>query len=121
MDITPVITKQQQLIQSYGDGGFTISNERREGSVILFPDQCILWPDPALTLEALAPLFDRAERSTILLFGMGKSFLPIPTVIRDACRARGITAEPMDTGAACRTFNILMSEERPVAAALMAV
>jgi uncharacterized protein len=41
--------------------------------------------------------------------------------LRAAVRARGLALEWMDTGAACRTFNVLLAEGRPVAAALLAV
>ena len=45
----------------------------------------------------------------------------IPENLRAAARERGLALEPMDTGAACRTYNVLMSEQRQVAAALIAV
>jgi uncharacterized protein len=46
---------------------------------------------------------------------------PVPPALRAALRGAGIAVEPMDTGAACRTFNVLLAEGRRVAAALIAV
>jgi uncharacterized protein len=43
----------------------------------------------------------------------------MPTTLRNALHATGIVLEPMDTGAACRTYNVLVAEDRPVAAALL--
>ena len=57
----------------------------------------------------------------ILLVGCGPRFAPPPDVLRAGLKARGIALEWMDTGAACRTFNVLLAEERRVAAALIAI
>jgi len=53
--------------------------------------------------------------------GCGNEFFPIPDTLREDLQKLGIVLEWMDTGAACRTFNVLLVEERPVAAALIAV
>ena len=53
--------------------------------------------------------------------GCGKTTLFVPLTLRDAIKERGIVLEPMDTGAACRTFNVLLGEDRRIAAALMLV
>ena len=47
--------------------------------------------------------------------------MPLAAALRERCREAGIVAEPMSTGAAVRTFNVLLAEERAVAAALIAV
>jgi len=57
----------------------------------------------------------------VLLVGCGSAMALIDPDLRDAARARGVALEPMDTGAACRTYNVLMAEDRRVAAALIAV
>ena len=57
----------------------------------------------------------------ILLIGSGKELRPIPKPLRAALREAGISADPMATGAAVRTFNVLLAEDRAVAAALIAV
>ena len=57
----------------------------------------------------------------MLLVGTGLSLQPLPMALRTALKARGIAADPMSTGAAVRTFNIMLAEQRAVAAALIAV
>ncbi|MBF0323804.1 Mth938-like domain-containing protein [Magnetospirillum moscoviense] len=124
MDITPVVGKEFQLINGYGDGGFTIAGTRHEGSVLILATQTLAWSPRSLgevTPESLAELFQASPRPTVLLLGCGKGMRPVPKPLRDACRPLGIVVEPMDTGAACRTFNVLLTEGRDVAAALIAV
>jgi uncharacterized protein len=58
---------------------------------------------------------------SILLLGCGKRMGSVPLALREGLRARGVVVEPMDTGAACRTYNVLLSEERRVAAALIKI
>ena len=125
MDITPLVPKGRQLIQSYGDGGFRISGTRHEGSVWILPEQTIAWPVGALaeadpeSLKELIAL--SAQHVRILLIGTGKSMLPLPSSWRAMAREADVAIEGMDTGAACRTYNVLLTEERDVAAALIAV
>ena len=57
----------------------------------------------------------------VLLLGCGPRAVLPPRALRDALRAKGLVVEPMDTGAACRTYNVLMAEDRRVAAALIPV
>ena len=57
----------------------------------------------------------------LLLLGCGAAMRPVAPALRAALRKAGIAVEPMDTGAACRTFNVLLAEGRRVAAALVAV
>jgi len=47
--------------------------------------------------------------------------LPVPSGLGEALRQQGMVLEWMDTGAACRTFNVLLGEDRRIAAALIAV
>ena len=70
-----------------------------------------------ITLDALAPLL--IDPPQILLIGCGERFLNLPLPLRAALKERGSVLEWMDTGAACRTFNVLLAEERSVAAALI--
>lgn len=120
MDITPVVSADRQLIQGYGDKGFTIAGIRHEGSVIVFPGRTMAW-SAELTVEAFEAVIASGEKPDILLIGCGKGMAVIPREVKAALRAAGVTAEPMDTGAACRTYNVLLTEGRRVAAALVAV
>lgn len=73
------------------------------------------------TADALAAALAHAEQGDILIVGCGKMFFPPPEAERIAAKAAGVALEWMDTGAACRTFNVLLGEERRVVAALIAV
>ncbi|ARJ65406.1 hypothetical protein WV31_06925 [Magnetospirillum sp. ME-1] len=124
MDITPLIPSGRQIVKGYGDGGFTISGIRWEGSVLVLPDRTQAWGPAELsqvTEESLSPILSLPERPRLLLLGCGQRMALVPNTLRAALRQAGITLELMDTGGACRTFNVLVSEERSVAAALIAV
>jgi len=124
MDITPVVAADRQLIHGYGDHGFTITGLRHEGSVLVFPDRTQAWPVTSmaeLSLDALAPILAAEPRPAVLLLGCGKGMSVVPREIKAALREAGIVVDPMDTGAACRTYNVLLTEGRDVAAALIAV
>ena len=126
MDVTPLIPQGKQIIEAYGDGGFRVSGKRLEGSVIVFPDNTQAWPvsDPAQLSAANLAGVAEAGRSggvELLLIGTGARMTLIDRALRQALRADGVVVETMDTGAACRTYNVLMAEGRRVAAALIAV
>ncbi len=123
-DITPLVPAGRQVIQSYGGGRFRINGEEWRGSVIVLAERTVAWPvaDIAtLTAAAFIPIERSAVPIEILLLGCGARAAMVDRALRDALRARGIVVEAMDTGAACRTFNVLMAEDRAVAAALIAV
>lgn len=122
--MTGVPTATRNVITSYGDGGFRIGDRRHEGSLIVFPDAVIAWPVAGMqdvTPAALAEVVARSARVDILLLGCGEASEGPRREVREFLRPHGIVVDVMTTGAACRTYNILMAEERLVAAALMAV
>jgi uncharacterized protein len=126
MDITPFIPADRQLIQGYGDGGFTVTGRRWTGSVLIHPARTVPWPVSAwaeVTLATLAGLTDMAvdERPELLLLGCGASMGLVRRDLRQSLREAGMVVDAMDTGAACRTYNVLLAEGRRVAAALIAV
>ena len=109
------------LIRHYDESGVTINETRYTSDLIVMPESIIAeWasaPVEALTTDHFDVLADQ-ERE-ILLLGTGRTQrFPAPRLIADLAR-RGIGLEVMDTAAACRTYNVLMSEDRRVAAALM--
>lgn len=124
LDITPVVPAGRQLIGGYGDGGFSIAGIRHAGAVLVFAETTVAWDAPApdaLGVAALAPVTAAARPGDILLIGCGPSFVPPPKGLRGELKALGLVLEWMDTGAACRTFNVLLGEGRPVMAALLPV
>lgn len=124
MDVTPLIPQGRQVIESYGDGGFTVTGEAYRGSILVLPDRTGAWPLTSiaeLDLASLEPILAAEPPVEVLLIGCGAAMTFIDPDLREAARARGVALEPMDTGAACRTYNVLMAEDRRVAAALIAV
>jgi len=124
MEITPLIPEGRQVIESYGDGRFRVSGVPLEGSLLVLPTATFPWSaaDVAgITLDSLSPLLSSDPPLEILLVGTGKRLVPLYPMLKAQLRERGIGADPMDTGAACRTYNVLMAEGRRVAAALLAV
>lgn len=116
--------RQRKVINGYGDGGFRIAGERVEGSVIVFPQHFVAWPvsDAAsLRAEDFAPLIEAAGEIDILLLGCGSGAPVFDPALRALLREHRIALDAMDTGAACRTYNILLTESRAIAAALIAV
>ena len=122
MDITPLVPAGRQLIQSYGAGRFKVSGVAFEGPILVLPDRTMAWtvtaPD-GLTFESLAAVVEAETRPEVLLFGAGRRGVLVAPALRAALKAAGIVVETMDTGAACRTFNVLSGEDRRVAAALI--
>ena len=74
-----------------------------------------------IDVESLAKLFADAAEVEVLLVGTGTTLKPLGKELRAAFREAGISADPMSTGAAVRTFNVMLAESRAVAAALIAV
>ncbi len=124
LDISPVDFEGRNIIQSYGNGKFQISDKKYDHSVLVFPDQIIPW-SPIDTNNLIVDDFKKVLTVgpivELLVLGCGKTtwFLPLP--LRDELKEMGLVLEPMDTGAACRTFNVLLGENRRIAAALMLV
>jgi len=124
MDVTPLIPQGRRVIERYGNGGFRVTGESYRGSILVLPDWVAAWPLTTidqLDLASLEPVLAAEPPVEVLLIGCGPAMAFIDPALRAAARARGVALEPMDTGAACRTYNVLMAEDRRVAAALIAV
>jgi uncharacterized protein len=124
VDVTPIVPAGRQLIQGYDAGGFRIAGIRHPGSVLVLPERTLAWPVAApeqITAESLAPIRAAEPAVEILVLGCGARFVMIPAGLRAALKADGIVVEAMATAAACRTFNLLLTEDRRVAAALVAL
>ncbi len=123
MEVSFAVPKDRQVVESYGDLQFKISGAQFQGSVLVFPERSQPWPVTnfdSLSLETLSPVIEEGSVQ-VLLLGCGPKLLMPPPDLRSAMREKGIAIEPMDTGAACRTYNVLLAEGRAVAAALIAV
>ena len=111
-------------IDAYGNGGFRFADMSHRGSLLLLPTGVYAWSVTAPATLTLAD-FDAAvaERHAIevLLLGTGGTQVFPPLALRRAVEEAGFGLEVMSTGAAARTYNILLAEKRAVAAALIAV
>lgn len=119
------MARDAPVIESYGAGGFRLSGAWFDGSLLIIADEARPWPVRNLaevTRETLAPVFEagRAEVEFLLL-GVGVVNALPARDIRDALKAAGMGLEFMDTAAAAKLYNVLTSEGRRLAAALIAV
>ena len=125
MDVTPLVKEGAQIIQGYADGGFRVSGALHNGAALVFQDKTVEWnvsgDVKALTEADFTPLFDVADDIDVVLLGTGKSMVFCDPALRNALKAQGLNIECMDSGAACRTYNVLMAEGRRVVAALLPV
>lgn len=124
MDITPIIPADRQVIDGYGEGQICVASEWRMGPQLVFPDHTVPWAVTSfaeLTLEHFQPVLEAEPKVELLLIGAGRSAQLLPRDLRTALRAAGLVVEVMDTGGACRTYNVLLAEARSVAAALFTV
>ncbi|WP_420565409.1 Mth938-like domain-containing protein [Thalassobaculum sp.] len=127
VDITPMVAQGVQIIHGYGDGKFRIGEVSHTGPVIVRPENTQPWDVDIeaalaeLNLDSLGPVLEAENRFDILLIGTGTKQVFLPPAKRRQIREKGPVAEVMDTGAACRTFNLLLAEGRRVAAALLPV
>jgi uncharacterized protein len=111
-------------IDAYGNGGFRFADMSHRGSILALPSGIEAWAVASpgeITPAALARLLDEATAIEVLLFGTGVGLVPLPRESRLALEEVGLVPDLMGTGAAVRTFNVLLSEGRAVAAALLAV
>ena len=118
MELTQVTQPGRQVIERYGPSGFRVSGQIHLGPVLVFADLTRPWENAAITKAALAPVLEHGGVE-LLLLGLGRRMAPVAPALRTALKAHGIAVEAMDTGAACRTYNLLLAEERRVAAALL--
>ena len=111
-------------IDAYGNGGFRFADISHRGSILCLPSGIYGW-QPADPSRLAAADFERvlaeAGKIEILLVGSGPDLRPLPAGLRAALKEAGVAADPMSTGAAVRTYNVLLAEDRAVAAALVAV
>jgi len=120
MDITPVIDANAQVVRSYAPGRFNVAGTVYEHAIVVFPDKTEAWNIGHCGDGFSAGDFDvfHDAEIDILLVGCGAAGVFLPE-LRKKLKEQGIAADFMDTGAACRTYNVLMAEGRRVAAALI--
>ncbi len=117
MRLTEISYGSAQPIEGYGPGFFRLGTHVLRGACLITPWDAGPWGG----LEDLATPLAMAGRIDVLLLGLGAEIAPVPRAFREALEAEGIGVEPMNSPAACRTYNVLLGEGRRIAAALLPV
>lgn len=104
-------------VDGYGPGFFRIGGEVREGAVIVLPSGVAAWGG----YDDVAPLVAAADTVDVVFVGTGAEVAHVPKGFRDAIEAAGMGVEAMASPAACRTYNVLLSEGRRIGLALLPV
>jgi uncharacterized protein len=111
-------------LDAYGNGGFRFADMSHRGSLLLLPSGIYAWPPvsfDALCGNDFVDVFAEVDEIGFLLLGCGSTMQLPDDDIRAVFRENAVGLEAMDTGAAARTYNVLLGEKRAVAAALIAV
>jgi uncharacterized protein len=109
-------------IDAYGNGGFRFAGMSHRGSILCLPSGIYAWEPPEpLDVRCLEAALAEKALMRVLILGTGVQQVFPAAPVRQAFIEAGLALEPMDTGAACRTFNVLLGEGRSIGAALIAV
>ena len=112
----PITYPEPVPIDAYGPGFFRIANQKIAGAIIILPTKttsCNGYPDTAPILAA--------AQIDVLIIGTGAEITHLPTAFKTALEAAAIGFEPMSSPSACRLYNILVSEGRRLACALLPI
>ncbi|MGI3171563.1 Mth938-like domain-containing protein [Pseudooceanicola sp. C21-150M6] len=117
MELNEIDYGRARPIDGYGPGFFRIDGKLEQGALLVTADAVQIWGGYG-DLDRLLALVGQAD---VLFVGTGAEMAPLPAAFRSTLEEAGLGVEPMATPAACRTYNVLLSEGRRVAAALMPV
>lgn len=106
-----------QPIEGYGPGFFRLGGEALEAPLVIAPGQTARWQG----LDDPAPLLALAGQVDVLFIGTGPEIAPLPAALRTTLEEACLGIEIMSSPAACRTYNVLLSEGRRIAVALLPV
>ena len=115
---------RQALIDAHGGGGFRFAGLSHHGSLLCLPDGIWAWPvtDPEqASEETLARVFAQTGELDFFVFGTGAAPWMMPEPLRARFRAAQVSLDTMTTGAAVRTYNVMLMENRRVGAGLIAI
>ncbi len=111
-------------MSNYGNGGFRFAEVSHKGSLLFLPSGIYAWDITdfsSLEAQSFELIFPETAKIEFLLLGSGPQLLMPNKAIREVFESHDIGLETMSTGAAVRTYNVLLAENRSIAAALIAV
>ena len=111
-------------IDAYGAGGFRFADMSHRGSLLCLPSGIHGWnahEASEFDIDLFAKVLAEAGDIDVLLVGTGHEIRPLPIPLKSRLRELSVISDPMNTGAAVRTYNVMLAESRAVAAALIAV
>ena len=111
-------------IDAYGNGGFRFAGMSHQGSLLCLPSGIYSWDlvsHTDFTQQSFEKVFQEADQIEVLLIGTGEKLEPLDSQLRTKFRDQQIMVDSMSSGAAIRTFNVLLAENRAVATSLIAV
>ncbi|MFD1342485.1 Mth938-like domain-containing protein [Litorisediminicola beolgyonensis] len=117
MQLSEIAFRDASPVEGYGPGFFRIGGRAVEGALCVSPNGRRAWGG----LEDAATLLDMAADIDVLFVGTGAEIAHLPASLREKIEAAGIGVEVMNSPAACRTYNVLLSEGRRVALAALPV
>lgn len=125
MDITPLVPEGHNVIEKYGNGGFEINGKRYETSLLVKPKAlhpiASQTPEDAMNEIASDHASLLSDQTEILIIGSGSTIVRPDATLHAKLKAHSVTIDVMDTGSACRTYSILLTEGRQVACLLIPV
>ncbi len=104
-------------IDGYGPGNFRIAGQLIQGSVLVLPTKVLMWDGIGDT----GSILNNAEEIDIVFIGTGAQIAHLPENFTEPLHLAGIGVEPMTSPSACRMYNILVSEGRRIACALLPI
>lgn len=117
MHLNEVSYNDSSPVDGYGPGFFRVGGTVHHGAILVLPTGVVAWGG----FDDVQAILDLKETTDVVFIGTGAEIAHLPATFRDACDTAGIGVEPMASPAACRTYNVLLSEGRRVAAALIPV
>ncbi|MGR3623770.1 Mth938-like domain-containing protein [Pseudophaeobacter sp.] len=117
MRLNEVNYRDAQPVDGYGPGFFRIAGAVHQGSVLTHAGGTVGW----MGYQDHDRLLALAGKIDVLFIGTGAEIAHIPSDLRSALEDAGIGVEVMNSPAACRTYNVLLSEGRRIALAVLAI
>ena len=116
MNLTEIDFGAARPIEGYGADFYRLDGVAHPAPVVIAPARVAAWGG----YDDAAPLLALAGQIDVLFIGTGPEIAPIPAALRQTLESAGLGVEIMASAAACRTYNVLLSEGRRVAVALLA-